>query len=193
MQTIDAVSGAARPLRGHPAPRTLYRKLVEQRAGGASDGPLFGPGLLLVEAPGAGRADAAETVEMRVRINGVLARADAVEDLVDHVAARFGGGDLQGHAIEFCGNAVVRLSPECRRRLCAAATIRGARAAVIAPDPGFVDAILALHPGLQEVARRRVDAHCRALRSDFGAPFERDLVVDARYARKAPRGKRWFP
>lgn len=159
-------------------PRTLYRKLAEQSAGGVAGMP----GLALdVDLDLNGR-HGAEAPELRIRINGVLPRTQAVEDLLAHVVARLGQGELRGHAVEFCGNAVRRLPVADRHRLCLAARACGALAAVIAPDRAVADAFLARHPDLHEAARQRIAAQCRALRSDFGASFERDLVFEAREA-----------
>lgn len=162
-------------------PRTLYRKLVApgacRAAAGLHDEPHGGPH----EGP----------AEIRIRINGVLAHGHSVHDLLDHVLGRIGPHGLRRSAVEFCGNAVARLSVGARLRLCEAVIAQGAVAAVIGADRTLPEAMLVVRPGTGAGAgaaeRRECAAASRTWRSDFCAPFERDVVVDARDAAVARR------
>lgn len=148
-------------------PRTLYRKLVDLDSGHAPGEPQDNP------------------AEMRIRIIGVLAVGRDIQDLLNHVVGRIGAHGLQRHAVEFCGNAVAKMAVDARFRLCKAAIDQGAVAAVIAPDQRLPEPMLVMRPGAGVGGSHELVVEGRQWRSDFGAPFERDIVVDARGAGNA--------
>jgi 3-isopropylmalate/(R)-2-methylmalate dehydratase large subunit len=78
-----------------------------------------------------------------------------------------------GHVVEFTGPAIERLSMEGRMTVCNMTIEGGGRAGMVAPDETTF-AWVQEHGGIEEIP----DAW-RELRSDPGADFDTDIVVDA--------------
>ena len=116
---------------------------------------------------------------MRVTFDGVLAPGVTPKDMMLALIAAHGAGGGQGHAIEFAGEAVRALDVEGRLTLCNMATEFAAMTGFIAPD----DIVFAYLAGRRFAPRGaawdRALAAWRGLRSDPGATFDRDIVVDA--------------
>lgn len=72
--------------------------------------------------------------DMRITVDGVLARGVTAKDLALHIIARLGSGGGKGYVIEFAGSAIRALDMEARMTLCNMATELAAFGAIIAPD-----------------------------------------------------------
>jgi len=116
---------------------------------------------------------------MRVRVDGALPFGAEAKDIALAVVAAAGGDAGVGHVVEYCGEAIAGLSMEGRMTLCNMTIEAGARAGLIAPDD-ITFAYLEGRPGAPagEPWAKAV-AGWRLLRSDPGAVFDRELVVDA--------------
>ena len=115
---------------------------------------------------------------MRVRFEGVLPSAVTAKDLAIALIARFGSVGGNGYAVEFAGAAVEALDIEGRLTLCNMATEFSAVTGFIAPDDKTFDYL----NGRPYAPRgtdwaRAVDAW-RAIRSDPGAVFDREIIID---------------
>src|SRR5690349_22379275 len=71
---------------------------------------------------------------MRVNVEGALARGVTAKDIVLAIIGRIGTAGGTGHAIEFAGSAIRALSMEGRMTVCNMAIEGGARAGMVAVD-----------------------------------------------------------
>jgi 3-isopropylmalate/(R)-2-methylmalate dehydratase large subunit len=101
------------------------------------------------------------------------------KDLVLALIRRIGTAGGTGHAIEFAGPAIRRMSVEGRMTVCNMAIEAGARAGLVAVD----DTTIAYVQGRQFAPRgdqwAPAVAHWRMLHSDEGARFDAEIVIDA--------------
>ena len=110
---------------------------------------------------------------MRVVIDGRLGAHATAKDLALYLIGAYGTGGAGGAAVEFAGEAVGRMDIEARMTLCNMAAEFGAATAMIAPDEGVAENVAAT-----PLAPARV-GDWSALRSDSGAGFDREVVLDA--------------
>jgi 3-isopropylmalate/(R)-2-methylmalate dehydratase large subunit len=117
---------------------------------------------------------------MRVNVEGPLARGVTAKDVVLAIIGRIGIAGGTGQAIEFAGSAIRALSMEGRMTVCNMAIEAGARAGMVAVD----DTTLAYLKG-RPFAPKGADwdkaaAYWRTLKSDPDAKFDREVNLDAR-------------
>jgi 3-isopropylmalate/(R)-2-methylmalate dehydratase large subunit len=116
---------------------------------------------------------------MRVSVDGRLGPGVGAKDLILTVIARIGAGGGVGHAIEYAGPAIAALSMDERMTVCNMAIEAGARTGMVAPDETTY-AYLAGRPFAPRGDRwERALADWRALPSDPGAVFDREVTLDA--------------
>jgi 3-isopropylmalate/(R)-2-methylmalate dehydratase large subunit len=118
---------------------------------------------------------------MRIRYDGELGFGVTAKDLILATLGQLGVGGLTGHVVEYSGPAIEALSMEGRMTVCNMTIEGGGRAGMIAPDETtfawFSDGA---RPGAPKGAE--LDAAIqdwRALRTDDGAQFDTDVVIDA--------------
>lgn len=116
---------------------------------------------------------------MEVRIEGNLAAHVSAKDLILHLIASEGADGGSGHAIEFTGSTVERLSVEARLTLCNLTVEFGARMGFVAPDEMTIAYLEGRPHAPSGASWDRAVAHWRSLRTDPGAPFDRRIVIDA--------------
>jgi 3-isopropylmalate/(R)-2-methylmalate dehydratase large subunit len=110
--------------------------------------------------------------------DGRLPAGVTAKDLALALIARIGTTGGQGHVIEYRGNVVRALSVEGRMTLCNMSIEAGARAGLVAPDEATF-AYLRGRPHAPQGARwDEAIAAWRALRSDDGARFDREVSLD---------------
>ena len=116
---------------------------------------------------------------MRIHVGGRLADHVHAKDLALRLLAIVGVDGAAGHVIEYAGPAIRALSMEGRMTLCNLSIEMGARAGLIAPD----DTTFAYMEGRPAAptgqAWEAALARWRRLRTDAGAPFDREVRVDA--------------
>ncbi len=117
---------------------------------------------------------------MRVTVEGPLARGVTAKDVVLAIIGRIGTAGGTGCAIEFAGSTIRALSMEGRMTLCNMAIEAGARAGMVA----FDETTLAYVKGrpLAPVGPEWDQAviYWRTLASDPDATFDREVSLDAR-------------
>ena len=117
---------------------------------------------------------------LAIHIDGALPPGVGAKDLVLHVIGRIGVDGGTGHVIEYRGAAIEALSMEERMTVCNMSIEAGARAGLIAPD----ETTFAWLEGRPRVPRggawERAVAYWRALASDAGAAYDREIRIDAR-------------
>jgi 3-isopropylmalate/(R)-2-methylmalate dehydratase large subunit len=116
---------------------------------------------------------------MRIAVDGALAPGVSAKDVILAIIAKIGAAGAAGHAIEYAGSTVRAMSMEARFTLCNMSIEAGARAGMVAPDEATF-AYLAGRPFAPQGADwDRAVASWRALPSDAGAVFDREVALDA--------------
>jgi 3-isopropylmalate/(R)-2-methylmalate dehydratase large subunit len=117
---------------------------------------------------------------MRVAVEGPLARGVTAKDVVLAIIGRIGTAGGTGHAIEFAGSTIRALSMEGRMTICNMAIEAGARAGMVAVDDTTIEYLRG-----RPLAPRGADwdsavRYWRTLVSDPDAKFDREVTLDAR-------------
>ncbi len=108
---------------------------------------------------------------MRIRYEGELGFGVTAKDLILGTIGQMGVDGAVGHVVEYAGPAIERLSMEGRMTICNMTIEGGGRAGMIAPDETTFAWV--------EERAGTVDPAWRELRTDPGATFDREVVVDA--------------
>ena len=117
--------------------------------------------------------------QMRLTVTGELAPGVTAKDIALTWIARLGADGARGHAIEYAGAAIRGLSMEARLTLCNLSIEGGARCGLVAPDETTLDYLRDRPLGPRGAAFERAARHWLSLRSDEGAVFDRDVVIEA--------------
>ena len=120
---------------------------------------------------------------MLVRIDPALPWGISAKDLALHIIGRIGTAGATGHAIEFAGEAISRLSMEGRMTLCNMAIEAGARVGLIGVDATTIDYLKGRPYAPSGALWERAVADWRGLRSDAGAAFDACIDIDASQVR----------
>src|SRR4051812_15243646 len=107
---------------------------------------------------------------MRVRYEGARRFGVTAKDMILATIGQIGVDGAAGHVVEYAGRAVEELSMEGRMTICNMTIEGGGRAGMIAPDE-------TTFAWVQEHGAS-VEPAWRDLRTDDGAPFDKELVVD---------------
>jgi 3-isopropylmalate/(R)-2-methylmalate dehydratase large subunit len=117
---------------------------------------------------------------MRVTVDGPLARGVTAKDVVLAIIGRIGAGGGTGHAIEFAGGTIRALSIEGRMTVCNMAIEAGARAGMIAVDDATIEYLKGRPFAPAGPEWEQAVVYWRTLRSDPDAKFDREVALDAR-------------
>jgi 3-isopropylmalate/(R)-2-methylmalate dehydratase large subunit len=116
---------------------------------------------------------------LAINVSGLLSAGVSAKDLILAIIGTIGVDGGTGHVIEYRGPGIRALGMEERMTVCNMSIEAGARAGMIAPDE-VTYAYLAGRPRApQGQAWERALAAWRALPSDPGARFEREVTIDA--------------
>lgn len=116
---------------------------------------------------------------MRVTYTGVLPAGVTAKDMILTLIATHGAAGGTGYAIEFAGPAVEALDIEARLTLCNMATEFAAVTGFIAPDEQVFAYLKGRRFAPTGALWEQAVAHWRDLRTDAGATFDREIVLDA--------------
>src|SRR5919204_55135 len=108
---------------------------------------------------------------MRILYEGELGYGVTAKDLILGTIGQMGVDGAVGHVVEYAGPAIERLSMEGRMTVCNMTIEGGGRAGMVAPDDTTFAWV--------EQHGAPVDPAWSELRTDDGASFDRDVVVDA--------------
>jgi 3-isopropylmalate/(R)-2-methylmalate dehydratase large subunit len=114
---------------------------------------------------------------MVVRYEGELGFGVTAKDLILSTIGQMGTNGAAGHVVEYAGSAIERLSMEGRMTICNMTIEGGGRAGMVAPDDTTFEWVED-RPGAPADLDAAVE-EWRELRSDDGASFDREVVVDA--------------
>lgn len=116
---------------------------------------------------------------MRVRFDGRVREGVSAKDMILYVIGRIGAAGGTGYAVEYAGDAIEELSMEGRLTLCNLSIELGAKFGLIAPDETTF-AYLRDKPYAPRGAQFDAAlADWKALATDEGAQFDREVIVDA--------------
>jgi len=116
---------------------------------------------------------------MRITVNGKLYEGLGAKDIALATIANIGADGASGHAIEFVGSAIRALSMEGRMTLCNMAIEAGGRCGVVAPDTTTFDYLKGREFALTGATLDKAMQDWIELKSDTGAPFDREMSIDA--------------
>jgi 3-isopropylmalate/(R)-2-methylmalate dehydratase large subunit len=116
---------------------------------------------------------------MAVTVDGTLAPGVTAKDVILAVIAEIGTGGGQGYVIEYRGTAVEAMSMEARMTMCNMSIEAGARAGMIAPDETTFAYLQGRPRAPQGADWDAALASWRDLRTDDGATFDKEVVLDA--------------
>jgi 3-isopropylmalate/(R)-2-methylmalate dehydratase large subunit len=117
---------------------------------------------------------------MRVRVDGELARGVTAKDVALAVIGRIGTAGGTGCAIEFAGSAIRSLSMEGRMTLCNMAIEAGARAGMVAVDDTTIQYLKGRPFSPSGPEWDQAVAYWTMLHSDPDAKFDREVTLEAR-------------
>jgi len=114
---------------------------------------------------------------MKIDYSGELGFGVTAKDLILATIGRLGVGGMQGHAVEYAGEAIRGLSIENRMTICNMTIEGGGRAGMVAPDEKTFDYIRG-KPGAPDDFDNAV-ARWSTLPTDEGASFDTEVEIDA--------------
>jgi 3-isopropylmalate/(R)-2-methylmalate dehydratase large subunit len=116
----------------------------------------------------------AKPKSMRVNYDGELGFGVTAKDLILATIGQIGVSGAVGHVVEYAGPAIEALNMEGRMTVCNMTIEGGGRAGMVAPDETTFEWVIG-----RPAAPREVPDEWRALRTDPGASFDREVSVDA--------------
>ncbi len=117
--------------------------------------------------------------QMSVTVDGELPPGVSAKDVILAVIAQIGTGGGQGHVIEYRGSAIEAMSMEARMTICNMSIEAGAKAGLIAPDRTTFDFLRGKPHAPQGADWDAAVEYWSTLRTDEGAVFDREVVIDA--------------
>ena len=112
---------------------------------------------------------------MRITIRGRLPLGVSAKDIVMSIIGRIGAAGATGYAVEFAGSTVSELDLAGRMTICNMIVEAGARGALIAPDETACRFLHGRPRAPREAAWTAAVEDWKALRTDAGAVFDREL------------------
>jgi 3-isopropylmalate/(R)-2-methylmalate dehydratase large subunit len=116
---------------------------------------------------------------MSVTVDGQLADGVTAKDVILHIIGVIGTGGGIGHVIEYRGSAIRSLSMEGRMTVCNMSIEAGAKAGLIAPDETTFAYLHGRPEAPSGATWETAVADWQTLRTDDGAAFDKEVVIDA--------------
>jgi 3-isopropylmalate/(R)-2-methylmalate dehydratase large subunit len=120
---------------------------------------------------------------MRVNVEGQLARGVTPKDVVLAIIGRIGIAGGTGYAIEYAGSAIRAMSMEGRMTVCNMSIEAGARAGMVGVDDTTIEYLKGRRFAPHGAEWERAVAYWRTLKTDPDAKFDREVTLDAREIR----------
>lgn len=118
--------------------------------------------------------------QLRVRFDGELPIGVSAKDMILHLIGRYTASGAQGHAMEFCGDAVNALDIEARFTLCNMAVEFSAFTGIIAPDQKTISYVKGRPYAPVDQQWRDSTEYWATLKSDADAVFDKEIEIDCR-------------
>src|SRR5271165_1646608 len=115
----------------------------------------------------------------QVRVDGALKPGVSAKDIILNLISRIGIGGGTGCVFEYRGSGITRLSMEERMTVCNMSIEGGARAGMVAPDDTTFEYLNGRPHAPTGAAWEEALDQWRALRTDEGAVFDKEVVLDA--------------
>ena len=122
---------------------------------------------------------AKKSKSMQIIVDGEVGTGITAKDIALAIIGKIGTAGGTGHAIEFAGSAVRKLSVEGRLTLCNMAIEAGARAGMVAVDETTIDYVKGRPLAPTGAMWDQAVVHWRTLKSDDGAKFDKVVTLDA--------------
>jgi len=116
---------------------------------------------------------------LAIHVDGHLPAGVGAKDLILHIIGENGVDGGTGYVIEYRGDAIEALSMEERMTVCNMSIEAGARAGLIAPDDTTFAWLKGRPRAPQGAAWEAAVERWRALRTDAGAAYDREVRIDA--------------
>jgi len=116
---------------------------------------------------------------MRITIDGALGFGVSAKDVILALIAHIGVDGAQGYAMEYAGSTIAALSMEGRMTICNMSIEAGGRVGLIAPDEKTYTYMEGRPYAPKGQAWQRALDGWRALASDTGAAFDKEVKLDA--------------
>ena len=116
---------------------------------------------------------------LAIHVDGQLPKGVGAKDLILHIIGQIGVDGGTGHVIEYRGEAIEAMSMEERMTVCNMSIEAGARAGLIAPDDTTFAWLKGRPRVPQGAAWDAAVAKWKALRTDEGAHYDREVRIDA--------------
>jgi 3-isopropylmalate/(R)-2-methylmalate dehydratase large subunit len=116
---------------------------------------------------------------LAITVNGELAPGITAKDLILHIIGKIGVNGGTGHVIEYRGSAIEALTMEERMTVCNMSIEAGAKAGLIAADDTTFAWLQGRARAPQGADWTAAVARWNEFKSDAGAKFDREVVVDA--------------
>ncbi|MGN6190443.1 MAG: 3-isopropylmalate dehydratase large subunit [Conexibacter sp.] len=116
---------------------------------------------------------------MLIRYEGELGFGVTAKDLILGTIGQISTAGATGYVVEFAGPAIEALSMEGRMTVCNMTIEGGGRAGMVAPDETTFEWVEGRPAAPRGKDFEEAVAHWRTLRTDDGAAFDKEVVVDA--------------
>jgi 3-isopropylmalate/(R)-2-methylmalate dehydratase large subunit len=116
---------------------------------------------------------------MLVRVEGELPLGVTPKDVILAIIAKIGTAGGTGHVIEYAGEVIRNMTIEGRMTVCNMSIEAGARAGLVAPDEATYRYLMGRPMAPKGAAWEQAVAHWRALPSDPGARYDKEVVLQA--------------
>jgi 3-isopropylmalate/(R)-2-methylmalate dehydratase large subunit len=116
---------------------------------------------------------------MLIRIDGELGAGVTPKDVILAIIGRIGTAGATGHVVEYAGSAIDAMDMAGRMTICNMTIEAGARAGMIAPDDKAFTWLEGRPCAPQGADFERARTAWRELRSDPGATYDGELMIDA--------------
>ncbi|GGI83095.1 3-isopropylmalate dehydratase large subunit [Shewanella gelidii] len=116
---------------------------------------------------------------MKIEVRGQVAAGITAKDIILAIIGKTGMDGGTGHVVEFCGQAIRDLSMEGRMTVCNMAIEMGAKAGMVAPDETTFAYLKGREFAPQGDDWEQAVAAWKQLRSDEGAVYDAEIVLDA--------------
>jgi 3-isopropylmalate/(R)-2-methylmalate dehydratase large subunit len=116
---------------------------------------------------------------MLIRYEGELGFGVTAKDLILGTIGQITTAGATGYVVEYAGPAIEALSMEGRMTVCNMTIEGGGRAGMVAPDETTFEWVEGRPAAPQGAELEQAVAHWRTLRTEDGASFDKEVVVDA--------------